>query len=264
MTARRTETVVLLHALFLDSSMWQSQRRALERLGHRVLAFDQRGFGGTPLGTDVPALDAVADDLAAALDAGGHDRVVLVGSSMGGYVAMRFLQRHPHRVCGLALSATRASADSSEEVARREGFARMMEDERGRDGLLAQTMPLLLGATTRAERPELLERLLRDVAQGPPAAVAWAQRAIAARPDSFDVLGATTVPAVVVAGEEDELVPLEEARRMAAALPQGRLVTVAGAGHLQPLEAPEVFTGVLTRLLDDIDEQERVPGGRTC
>ncbi|MFJ9418671.1 alpha/beta fold hydrolase [Streptomyces sp. NPDC101227] len=264
MTRPQTPTVVLLHALSLDSSMWRPQRHALERRGLRVLAFDQRGFGGAPLGADPPSLDTVAEDLAAALDAGGHGRVVLVGSSMGGYVAMRFLRHHAHRVDGLVLTGTRASADSAAAAAGREGFARTMTDDRLRPELIAKTTPLLLGATTRAERPEVLTRLLDEVTAASPAAVAWAQRAVAARPDSFDVLRATTVPALVIAGAEDELVPPDEAQRMAAALPRGRLVTVERAGHLTPLEAPDVFTGALTRLLDDIAGHETLPEGHTC
>ncbi|MGW7528819.1 alpha/beta fold hydrolase [Streptomyces sp. NPDC054783] len=264
MTRPRTPTVVLLHALSLDSSMWRPQRHALEQRGLRVLAFDQRGFGGVPLGAGPPSLDAVAEDLAVALDAGGHGQVVLVGSSMGGYVAMRFLRRHPHRVDGVLLTGTRAAADSTEAAARRESFARMITDDRLRHELITTTTPLLLGATTRAERPELLARLLADATAASPAALAWAQRAVAARPDSFDVLRATTVPALVVAGAQDELVPEDEAQRMAAALPRGRLVTVPRAGHLPSLEAPDVFTGALTRLLDEIAESKTLPEGHIC
>ncbi|MGW8555962.1 alpha/beta fold hydrolase [Streptomyces tubercidicus] len=264
MTRPETTTVVLLHALSLDSSMWRPQCQALEQRGLRVLAFDQRGFGGAPLGAGPPSLGAVAEDLAAALDAGGHGRVVLVGSSMGGYVAMQFLRRHAYRVDGLMLTATKASADTAEAAARREGFARTMLDDRLRHELIATTTPLLLGATTRAERPEVLARLLDDVTAASPEAVAWAQRAVAARPDSFDVLRATTVPALVIAGAEDELIPPDEAQRMAAALPRGRLVTVPRVGHLPPLEAPDVFTGALTRLLDDIAGYRTQPEGHTC
>ncbi|WP_238412171.1 alpha/beta fold hydrolase [Saccharothrix deserti] len=244
--------VVLLHALSLDSSMWAEQREALTLLGHRVITPDQRGFGGTPLGDAPPSLDVVADDLAATLDALGVAGVAVVGSSMGGYVAMAFQRRFPQRVRALALLATRAGADSPEVRAGREAFAERIVDDRSRDGLIAATTPALLGATTRAEQPELVAKVRGMVEQADPASVAWAQRAIAARPDSFPTLRATSVPSVVIAGAQDELVPVSEADAMANALPHCRLVTIPDAGHLTPLEAPDRVTAELTDLLRSV------------
>ncbi|WP_371582157.1 alpha/beta fold hydrolase [Streptomyces sp. NBC_01314] len=91
----------------------------------------------------------------------------------------------------------------------------------------------------------------------PPKALAWAQRAIARRPDSMDVLRATDIPAVVVTGAEDLLVGAEEATRTAAALRQGRLVVLPEVGHLQPLEAPERINTILSALLDDVATADR-------
>ncbi|MEV0319424.1 alpha/beta fold hydrolase [Streptomyces sp. NPDC050658] len=244
--------VVLLHALSLHATMWQAQATALRAVGHPVLTPDQRGFGATPLGTAPPSLDLVADDLARTLDEHGIDRAVLVGSSMGGYVAMAFLRRFPDRVAGLALLSARATADSPEDAARRLGFARLVQDEQDGPGVIVRTTPLLLGATTRSRRPELLARVLADAQGADPAALAWAQRAISARPDATDVLRTARVPALVIAGAEDELVGAEDSRHVAQALPHARLVTLPAAGHLQPLEAPEAVTAALCDLLDEI------------
>ncbi|MFE1958240.1 alpha/beta fold hydrolase [Streptomyces sp. NPDC059479] len=246
--------VVLLHALPLDSSMWRAQAGALGALGHTVLAVDQRGFGRTPLGASAapPSLDAVADDLADTLDRLGIDRAVLAGCSMGGYTAMAFLRRHPGRTSGLALFSTRAEADTPEAAARRRAFAGLIGDEATRDRVVEATTPALLGATTRAVRPATTAEVLAVARAADPASVAWAQRAIATRPDSLDILRATDVPALAVVGEEDELVAVEEVRAMADALPRGRLVTLPGVGHLPPLEAPDRTVQLLAGLLDDV------------
>ncbi|MFF2352731.1 alpha/beta fold hydrolase [Kitasatospora sp. NPDC058115] len=242
--------VVLLHALPLSSAMWQAQATALRERGHTVIVPDQRGFGAEPLGEQPPSLDTVADDLAARLDALGHRKVTLVGCSMGGYAAMAFLRRHRRRVGALALLATRATADTPEQAAGRRAFAGLVVDDAQRDELITRTTPLLLGATTKAERPGTLAEVLAWSRAADPRAVAWAQEAVATRPDSVEVLRATDVPALVAIGTEDELVSVDEATLTAGSLPQGRLVTVPGAGHLQPLEAPELTTRLLTTLLD--------------
>ncbi|MFH8798776.1 alpha/beta fold hydrolase [Streptomyces sp. NPDC017936] len=243
--------LVLLHALPLDSSMWRAQVQGLGALGHRVLAVDQRGFGDRPSGEAAPSLDVVADDLARTLDREGLDRVVLAGCSMGGYAALAFLRRHPGRIRALALLSTRAEADTAEAAARRRAFAGAMRDPAARDRLVEATTPVLLGATSRSRNPALLGELLLAAESADPEAVARAQEAVADRRDGLDVLRTTDVPALVVAGEEDELVSLAESRAAADALPRGRLVVLPGVGHLPPLEDPATVTRLLAGLAEE-------------
>ncbi len=249
--------VVLLHALPLSSSMWQAQEAALRERGYTVLVPDQRGFGAAPLGDEPPSIDLAADDLARLLDEQGHERAVLVGSSMGGYVALAFLRKYRDRVRGLALLSTRATADSEQAATERRAFASMMLDDGLRDRVVAATTPRLLGATTRQECPGVLAEVTEAVAAAQPAAVAWAQRAIADRTDTTAVLAAAEVPVLVVAGDEDELVTLQEAAELAAVPPLGRLVTIAGAGHLQPLETPQAVTDAVLDLLARVEDPAR-------
>lgn len=258
MTAAATRVpVVLLHALSLHATMWDAQVSALRAFGHPVLAPDQRGFGATPLGDAPPSLDVVADDLARTLDEHGIDRAVLAGSSMGGYAAMAFLRRFPDRVAGLALLSARATADSPEAAVQRLQFAQLVRDEQTGRAVVERATPALLGATTRQRSPEVLARVLADARAADAAALAWAQQAIAARPDSIDVLRAARVPAVVIAGAEDVLVDADESRYVTDILSHSRLVTVAAAGHLQPLEAPEAVTAALHDLLDEVAATNR-------
>lgn len=244
-----TLPVVLLHALAVPAGMWAGPRRDLAALGHRVLAPDQRGYGRIPLGPAGPSLDVLVDDLARRLDAAGVDRAALAGCSMGGYLAMAFLRRHPDRVGALALLGTRASADGPAERAERAGFARLVLDERTRPAVLAAAVPKLLGAGTRAARPDVVDRVAALVAGTAAETIAWCQRAAADRPDSTALLHAAGLPAVVVAGAEDELVSPAEAERLAAALPGAELVVVPGAGHLTPVEAPGAVTAAIAGLL---------------
>lgn len=242
--------LVLLHAFPLSSAMWLEQR---ELLGSRcrVITPDQRGFGGSELGSDEPSLAECADDVLALLDGLGLDRVVLGGLSMGGYVAMELLRRAPERVSALLLADTKASADAPEA---REGRLRTAEavERDGTDALAETMLPVLLGATTLATRAAVAGRVRGLVAAAPAPAVAWASRAMAARPDSFEVLRATDVPALVVVGEEDALSPVAQAQEMVDALPQGRLAVLPGAGHLTAVEDPAAFAAAVGGFLDEL------------
>lgn len=243
--------LVLLHAFPLSSDMWRDQRDGLADLC-RVITPDQRGFGGSDLGDDSPSLDHVADDVAALLDRLGLDRVVLGGLSMGGYVAMAFLRRHRDRVRGLVLADTKAGEDPEPARAKRERVAARLDAEQTTDALVDEVLPALTGPTTQGSRPEVVDRVTALVRACPPAAAAWAQRAMAARPDSLETLAGTDVPALVVRGAEDALATREDAEAMVAALQRGRLVVLEGAGHLTALEVPDDLTAALRGFLDDL------------
>jgi pimeloyl-ACP methyl ester carboxylesterase len=243
--------LVLLHAFPLSSAMWLEQRNGLGDVC-RVITPDQRGFGGTPLGGDPPSLDAAADDVAELLDRLELDQVVLGGLSMGGYVAMAFLRRHADRVAALLLADTKATSDPAPARANRERIAAAVEGDESSTVLVDDVLPTLIGATTAASRPLVSGRVRALVQAAPAVAVAWAQRAMAARPDSMETLRAFPRPSLVVVGSEDTLSPPADAEAIATALPQSRLVVLPEAGHLTAVETPEAFNAVVTSFLSQL------------
>jgi len=243
--------VVLLHAFPLSSAMWIDQRNGVSDVA-RVITPDLRGFGGSQLGWDDPSLDHVADDVAALLDRLGLDRVVLGGLSMGGYVAMAFLRRHPGRILGLVLADTKATADPQPAKDKRERIAGRLVEEGTVAALVEEVLPTLCGPTTARDRPLVTGRVKGLVEAAPPAAAAWAQRAMAARTDALDVLRGLDVPALVLRGDEDELSTQADAEAMVEAIPDARLAVLAGSGHLSAVEVSEDFTGSLRGFLQPL------------
>ncbi len=241
--------LVLLHAFPLDAQMY---RGVSEAMTAEVLTPDLPGFGGTARPHDEPSVDVYADAVASELDRVGVGQVVLGGTSMGGYAAMAFCRRHADRVAGLALIDTKASADTAEGAEVRRTMASIMERDQSTDPLVEMVLPKLLGATTVATRPEVAEQVLGWVRDAPPASAAWAQRAMADRPDSMETLRAMEVPALVIVGAEDVLSPPSDAEAMAAALPDAGLVVIDAVGHLTPVEAPtavaEALEGLMSRV----------------
>ncbi|MEU7837414.1 alpha/beta fold hydrolase [Nonomuraea sp. NPDC049129] len=240
--------VVLLHAFPLSSAMWLAQREGLAR-SCRVITPDLRGFGGSRLGEEEPSVEVMADDVARLLDAEGIDRAVIGGLSMGGYVTMAFCRRHPDRVQGVILADTKASPDPEPARANRERIAQAVLSG-GSAVLVSEVLPALIGPTTKERRAMVFGRVKGLVQSAPPGAVAWAQRAMAGRPDSFDTLAALKVPLLVVVGEEDELATVADAEAMARAVPDGRLEIIPKAGHLTAVEQPEAFNAAVAKFLD--------------
>jgi pimeloyl-ACP methyl ester carboxylesterase len=240
--------VVLLHAFPLSSAMWLEQRNDLADTC-RVITPDLRGFGGSQLGYDEPSLDLMADDVAAVLDRLDLPEVVLGGLSMGGYVAMAFLRRHPGRVTALLLADTKAGADPDAARDNRRRIADTLVEDDSTQVLVDEVLPALVGETTKRDQPLVQGRVRALLEAAPPAAAAWAQRAMAARPDSLDTLRKVDVPAVVILGDEDQLASRDDAEAMVEALPQGKLVLIPGAGHLSAVEAPGAFSTAVREIL---------------
>ena len=245
--------LLLLHAFPLSARMWQTQLDELpgqDGSAARVLAVDLRGFGGTALGSDQPSLDLLADDLALLLDRAGIDRAVVGGLSLGGYTAMALARRHPDRLAGLLLADTKAGADNEQQRRNRERIAAAVLARRSVRLLVDEQLPSpLLGAGSAARSPELVDRVRAMMEQATPEAVAWMQRAMAARPDSLELLAGLRVPAAVVVGADDLITPVPDAEAMAAALPDATLTVLPGAGHLSALESPDAFNTAVRALL---------------
>src|SRR5699024_7687573 len=101
-------------------------------------------------------------------------------------------------------------------------------------------------------RPDVVERVRSLVSSSDLDGVAYAQRAMAARPDSFEVLREVEVPALVVVGDEDGLSPVSDAEAMVAALPDASLAVLPGSGHLSALEVPDAFFTALSDFLSEL------------
>jgi pimeloyl-ACP methyl ester carboxylesterase len=244
-----TLPLVLLHPFPLSQAAWLPQR-ALAAAGVRLYTPDQRGLANGASDPGAYSLDDAADDVLRYLDERGLSRVVLGGLSMGGYVALRFLARHPGRLAGLILSDTRSGADGEDAKKGRAALAAKVRAE-GAGAAVAANLPKLLGKTSHERRPELVGFVRALGESRPKEGVARALEAMAGRPDSTPDLAKAGCPVLALAGEEDVITPPAEAEAMARTAPQGRVRLLPGAGHLANLEAPAEWSrAVLSFLLD--------------
>ena len=140
------------------------------------------------------------------------------------------------------------SYDPDEAREKRRASIAQIEAE-GPRRFLEEFAPRLVGPTTRAQRPGVLAAVREIIGAPHPRSLTAALAAMAGRPDSRAMLGAITVPALVVVGEEDDLTPLASSEAMAAGMPRARLEVISGAGHLSGLEAPEAFNRALRDFL---------------
>ena len=234
--------VVLLHALPLDSLMWEPQYEALA--GHEVIAPDLYGFGSS------------MDDWASAVVGLVEGDFVVVGASMGGYCALALTRLAPERVRALVLAGSRADPDTLE---RREGRAKTIQliRERGAEALWEDMRPKLFPEDAD---PEVVEAARELAVEQDPDGLIRAAEAIRDRRDSTDVVEALEVPVLVAVGDRDTFVPVEDAEALAARARDGR-IAIYRSGHLPSLERPQEFNGALEALLDELATTARDASG---
>ncbi len=239
--------LLLLHAFPLDASMWDGQVAALSGR-YRCLRPDFWGCGASPSPPVGTTIDGHAADVLRALDERGVTEFAVCGASMGGYLAFALLRAASERVRAVVLSGTRAAADDEAGLAARR---RMVEDIRagGVEAIIEVMTERMLCARCRAEvhiADPVRGRMRRCSAEGVVAAI----EAVAGRPDSTPMLRDIRVPALVVCGTSDVIVPIDEARAMAGAIPGAQLHEFEGAAHLPNLEQPAAFSALLGNFLD--------------
>ena len=267
-------TIIFCHGYTLNQNCWHYQRRDLAALG-RLVFWDQRGHGrsGGADGDNV-TVDRLGADLHSVLAAvaPGKAPVVLVGHSMGGMAIMARADQHPglfgHKVIGVVLISTAASgvdptiwlpaplrpvarqvaAPVLRGVARGRGAALV---ERGRDagGDLAFLVAKRIGFGDSRTSPALVDFLERMIRATPVNVVAEFYLALLGhdKQAALGVLG--RVPVVVLAGDRDRLVLIEQTQRLAAQIPGAEFITVPGAGHVVILERPAEVNEAITRLV---------------
>jgi pimeloyl-ACP methyl ester carboxylesterase len=246
--------VVLLHGFPLDHSMWNAQLEALGRRW-RVIAPDLPGFGrSTPTG-DIATMEEMADEVAALLFEPPREirePVVLVGLSMGGYVAFEFWRKYRTRMRALVLCDTRSVADTPEAAAGRHKLA----DETLREG----TAPVAEGMMGRLFGPHALEhdrdeieRIRQTILSGSPQGVAAALRGMAVRLDMTSRLPKIALPTLVVVGQDDVISTVDEMRALAKAIPDSEFVVIPRSGHMTPVENPDEFNEALETFLTRVE-----------
>ena len=244
--------VLLVHGFPLDHTMWNAQIEALAEHA-RVIAPDMRGFGQSPLGDVDPErgipMEQYADELAELLDAlEVAEPIVLIGLSMGGYIAWQFVRKYADRLRGLVQCDTRAVADTEEARAARIKMADNVA-EWGSARVAEMMGPKLFSARALEAEPQLMNDVRRVVKNTPPASIAAAQRGMAARPDVTPMLPQIQVPTLVLVGAEDAISSSAEMRTIADAIPNAEFVEIANAGHMTTMEQPEAVNEALVAFL---------------
>lgn len=239
------EPLVLLHGFCGSKDYWA---RVIPLLAEdfRVIAADLPGHGESGLPEGEPSIEKMAEAIKGAIDELELDKVSLFGHSLGGYVTLAFADAHEDKLKSISLIHSTASPDSEEGKKGRDVAAGKIDKE-GVESFIDGLVPKLFAPGEKHQDEIQLAKEIgyRTSAEGAKASL----KAMKQREDRSHVLKRTELPVLIVAGEQDEIVPPEKSFTVKGS--NINQVTIADAAHMSMYEAPEELAEVIRGFLKE-------------
>ncbi len=236
---RQGTALIFIHGFPFNRSMWGPQLEDLSK-NYRTVSYDVRGHGQSEVGDGQYSLEFFVDDLIVGMDHLKIESAVLCGLSMGGYIALRAVERHPDRFKGLVLCDTKSEADNNEVKIKRAAAVRAVKKD-GVKSFAEAFVKTVLTEKTLQTKSALIGSVLKMIQGNSALGISGALLAMAARTDTTAALAKMTLPALILVGEEDRLTPPDASEAMMKRMPHATLYVIPEAAHLSNLENPAFF-----------------------
>lgn len=248
--AEKRTPLLLIHGFPFDHRMWKPQIEFFsERF--RVIAPDLTGFGKSPASDGTIFIDSFAEDLKSLIDDVKCGPVHLCGFSFGGYVAMRFIDMYPELCYSMTLVSTRPDTDDNNAKFKR--FQQCKQIENGKyPAFVENHIKAVFTGKTLQSNHDITNQLREIVTSQEPKAVCSTLLAIAARMDSCENLKKVKVPTLILAGEEDSIMPLQCSKKMQELVSGAKVTIIPDSAHMVNLENPGQFNASMGQFLDSI------------
>ncbi len=239
--------IVLIHGFCGSSEYWKHVIPAFSS-SHRVIALDLRGHGQSPVGHEPSTMEALADDVAALLTYLHIDEAIVFGHSLGGYITLALVERHPELVKRFSLIHSTSLPDSDEAKNKRiQGIASIQD--KGIQAFVDGLIPKLFAETNLTTMAEQVRAAIEIGHSTSPAGAMSSLEGMRIRPERAHILRNNTIPILLIAGSEDQIIPAERVFSVTGNHIQS--VTINGVGHMSMLEAPEQLISAMTSFMMD-------------
>lgn len=246
---KKAPSVVFLHGLFFDSFMWAPH---IETLSHDYycLAMDleapEDDGGHRPF-----TVETLVDRLEGVVKKSKAKKPVLCGHGLGGYVALRALERKPQGYSGIILCDAHPGAPSNPELLYWAGILdRVYDGDAGE--VVKEVFTDLFVESSREEDGSPFEDLLSKAVARDPALVAGQIVATMTRTDTSEPLEESRVPKLLVTGQEDRFAPPDAMIDLGLRITGAQFVRVPDTGHAAPVEHPTLVLKALNRFLGEV------------
>lgn len=242
--------ILLIHGFPFSHEMWDPQIEVLQKR-YRVVAYDLRGHGQTGFGDGQYTLEFFVDDLIALLDFLKIQKAILCGLSMGGYIALRTVERNPERVSALILADTQAKADSNETKVKRAAAIKSVKVN-GVRAYSESFVKTAFASQSLEEKKDVVEKIRRIIQSNTSLGICGALLALVGRTDTTAALSAFKVPTMILVGENDALTPPAASQEMHSRIADSEIHVILNAAHMSNLENTEEFNRHMLNFLNNL------------
>lgn len=242
------ETVVLIHG-FCGSSLYWKEVIPLLSKKFKVVAVDLRGHGKSRLGSRPFGIEEMADDVARLLDKMNIGQAFLFGHSLGGYVTLAFAEKYQDRLKGYGLIHSTPYPDSEEAKEGRNNSIELIA-AKGMGPFIDGLIPKLFAPDSLAKMPEQVEFAKQIGLSTHPDGAIGCLEAMRDRKDRHFVIRGANTPSLLIAGEKDQIIPIEKIFSMDH--PHMKMVELKGIGHMGMLEGPDILANELVKFIESL------------
>ena len=238
--------VILLHGYLETLKLWNEFTIELSK-NYRVIAPDLPGHGKSEITEEVQTMDSMADQLKLTLDHLGIDKCFIVGHSMGGYVALAFLDKYPEMLSGISLFHSGPYADTQEKKEHRDREIGLIKH--GKKSLVYHNHIAKTFAKDNIYLyPEINEKLIKMCEKSSEYGIIAALEGMKIRPDRSGLLENTKIPVQYIIGKMDNFIPFEtlECIKLPA---NADIVVLENSGHMGMFEEKARSLEVILRFL---------------
>lgn len=241
--------IIFIHGFPFNKEMWNKQLDALSE-NLRVIAYDVRGHGNSYSGTDDFSIELFVKDLLSFMDALEIEKTTLCGLSMGGYIALKAIEKYPYRFDKLILCDTSCKPDSHEAKEKRmkaiEGILENGVEKFADDGIM-----IFFAQESLNTKKDMIAEVREIMVHTTEKSIIKTLLALSKRKETCSILSEIKVPVLILVGEEDKITPPEAAQFMHKEINGSVISIIKHAGHLSNLENPEQFNTQLKKFLEN-------------
>ncbi len=245
---KENKPIIFIHGFPYDHKMWDEQLEYFSQK-YYCISYDIRGLGVSEPGDGQFTMETFVDDLENIIDEFHLNKPIVCGLSMGGYIALRAVERMEHKLGGIILCDTKPAADDNAgKLKRAEGVKKI--NSHGVAAFTSSFIPNCFSQSSIKDLGELYQDILNRSAGFTAAGVKGCLLAMAGRTDTSDYLSEIRIPSLLICGEEDNLTPPKVMKDAAAKIANSEFEIIHKSGHMTPVENPGAFNNAVENFLN--------------
>lgn len=242
--------IIFIHGFPFNKSMWYHQAAALKD-DYRIITYDVRGHGNTPLGNVKCTINLFASDLIGLMDGLKIETAFICGLSMGGYIALNAVEKYPERFEALILSDTQCKADTKEAKEKRNKSIENINNT-GVLNYATDSLQKLFAPESCITKKNEMSAVKHMIMTTSPQSICCTLLALADRIETCSILSEITIPVLIMVGKYDVITPAAESILMHNKIHNSVIHILDHAGHLANIENYQAFNYQLKKFVDEV------------